>query len=291
MEIKISKAEIFNEVEKRSSFEGSMIPERYDNVWANPDKGAILDSYWVEGYTAAVQLLKRYLTGSTIDYNLSQYNKDEVVTINATMPARYNSLLDGSVATDVKMMIACNILHGWLEVSNAEVAAKYDEESKGYAEDLRMKLLYRKDPQKTLVSAVSDADSMSVAEAKLSDAGTDAEAIGGNEAKLSGASADSDSIELSGAGLTTASTDEEAIEKGGIKLAEADEDEEEIEKGGIKLAAGKDDQEELKSDEAKLSKGKSDDEEICNHDFGMKYPSEDEVELKQSWGKCCYYNR
>lgn len=240
MEIKISKAEIFNEVEKRSSFEGSMIPERYDNVWANPDKGAILDSYWVEGYTAAVQLLKRYLTGSTIDYNLSQYNKDEVVTINATMPARYNSLLDGSVATDVKMMIACNILHGWLEVSNADVAAKYDEESKGYAEDLRVKLLYRKDPQKALVSAV-----------------TDTEAIGG-----------------SGAKLTTASTDKEAIEK-----------------AGSGLSVGEGDQEELKSDEAKLSKGKSDDEEICNHDFGMKYPSEDEVELKQSWGKCCYYNR
>ena len=274
MEIKISKAEIFNEVEKRSSFEGSMIPERYDNVWANPDKGAILDSYWVEGYTAAVQLLKRYLTGSTIDYNLSQYNKDEVVTINATMPARYNSLLDGSVATDVKMMIACNILHGWLEVSNAEVADKYDEESKGYAEDLRVKLLYRKDPQKTLVSAVSDVDSMSVAEAVLSDPGTDAEAIGGNEAKLSGASAD-----------------EEAIEKNGSKLAEAEEDEEAIEKAGSGLSVGEGDQEELVSDEAKLSKGKSDDEDICNHDFGMKYPSEDEVELKQSWGKCCYYNR
>lgn len=274
MEIKISKAEIFNEVEKRSSFEGSMIPERYDNVWANPDKGAILDSYWVEGYTAAVQLLKRYLTGSTIDYNLSQYNKDEVVTINATMPARYNSLLDGSVATDVKMMIACNILHGWLEVSNAEVADKYDEESKGYAEDLRVKLLYRKDPQKTLVSAVSDVDSMSVAEAVLSDPGTDAEAIGGNEAKLSGVSAD-----------------EEAIEKNGSKLAEAEEDEEAIEKAGSGLSVGEGDQEELVSDEAKLSKGKSDDEDICNHDFGMKYPSEDEVELKQSWGKCCYYNR
>lgn len=257
MEIKISKAEIFNEVEKRSSFEGSMIPERYDNVWANPDKGAILDSYWVEGYTAAVQLLKRYLTGSTIDYNLSQYNKDEVVTINATMPARYSSLLDGSVATDVKMMIACNILHGWLEVSNAEVAAKYDEESKGYAEDLRVKLLYRKEPQKTLVSAVSDADSMSVVEAELSDAGTDTEAIGGSEAKL-----------------TAASTDEEAIEK-----------------AGSGLSVGEGDQEELKSDEAKLSKGKSDDEDICNHDFGMKYPSEDDVELKQSWGKCCSYNR
>lgn len=185
MVIRISKSEIFNEVEKRSSFEGAMIPERYDSMWANPSRGEILDSYWVEGYTAAVQLLKRYLSGDTIDYDLSQFNRDEVVTITATMPSRYNSLLDGSVATDVKMLIACNILHSWFEVSNPEVAAKYEEESKGYSEDLRVKILYRVDPETELVSASADSQNISEGVEKLAGAKVDDDKISENEDSLS----------------------------------------------------------------------------------------------------------
>lgn len=147
MIIRISKKEIFDEVEKRTSLEGSVLPERMEGVWASTDEGVFLDSFWVEGYTAIVQLMKRYLKSSTVSYKLDQYDKDEVLTIEAEMPARYNSLLDGSVSTDVKMLIACNVLHGWLEVKAPESAAKYDEEAKGYTEDLRVKLLYRTAPQ------------------------------------------------------------------------------------------------------------------------------------------------
>jgi hypothetical protein len=45
MEIKIPKAEIFNEVEKRSSIEGYIIPERYDNVWAEGETGRVKRIY------------------------------------------------------------------------------------------------------------------------------------------------------------------------------------------------------------------------------------------------------
>jgi hypothetical protein len=144
----------------------------------------------VEGYTAAVQLLKRYLSGNTIDYNLSQFDKDEVVTIDATMPARYNSLLDGSIATDVKMLVACNILHGWFEVSAPDAAAKYDEESKGYSEDLRVKLLYRIDPEVEMVSATSDGQDIHSEEDKLSIAKNDEEEIGNSSDSLANAKND-----------------------------------------------------------------------------------------------------
>lgn len=173
MVITISKKEIFDEVEKRSSLEGSVLPERMEGVWASADEGVFLDSFWVEGYTAIVQLMKRYLKSSTVSYKLDQYDKDEVLTIEAEMPARYNSLLDGSVSTDVKMLIACNVLHGWLEVKMPEAAAKYDEEAKGYAEDLRVKLLYRDAPDDDFSSARTDDDLMDKAEAELSSARTD----------------------------------------------------------------------------------------------------------------------
>jgi hypothetical protein len=156
MEIKISKAEIFDEVEKRSALEGSVLPERFEGVWSSSDEGHFLDSFWKEGYTAVIQLLKRYIKNDTINYALNVYEKDEEMTIEAEMPERFNSLLEGSVVTDIKMMIACNVLHGWLEIKAPDAAAKYQEESKGYAEDLRVKLLYRSDPNNKAERSIVD---------------------------------------------------------------------------------------------------------------------------------------
>lgn len=150
MKITVSKNVIFKEVEKRSSLEGSMIPERFEGVWASEEEGQFLDSYWVEGYTAIVQLLKKYLSTQTVNYDLSTYDKDEVLSIEVEMPGRYSSLLDGSVNTDVNMLMVCNILTGWFGVKHPEAAAKYDEEAKGYTEDLRVKLLYRTEPTGTM---------------------------------------------------------------------------------------------------------------------------------------------
>lgn len=152
MTIVISKQEIFNEVEKRSSLEGVMLPELFENVWASKDDGKFLDSYWIEGYTAVIQLLKRYLKNESVFYTIDSYEDNEVLNISVEMPERYNTLLDGSVSTDVKMLIACNVLHGWLEIKAPQASAKYQEEAKGYSEDLRVKLLYRVEPTERKLS-------------------------------------------------------------------------------------------------------------------------------------------
>jgi hypothetical protein len=159
MTITVNKQEIFNEVEKRSSLEGTMLPERFEGVWASKGEGQFLDSFWIEGYTAVVQLMKRFLSSETVSYKIDTYDKDEVLTIEAEMPKRYSNLLDGSVTTDIKMLIACNILHGWLEIKYPEAAAKYDDEAKGYSEDLRVKLLYREAPKAEMKSADCCCDS------------------------------------------------------------------------------------------------------------------------------------
>ena len=164
MNISISKQEIFNEVEKRTSLEGYIASENYDKILAGQDRGELLDSYWIEACTAVIQLMKRYLTHQTVSHEINKYNTDEVFTITASMPARYNSLLDGNVTTDIKMLIACNILSRWFSVVSPGVSAKYTEESQGYAEDLKVKLLYRSEPTAELSSAIADRDKVSLEE-------------------------------------------------------------------------------------------------------------------------------
>ena len=105
--------------------ESSVIPERYDGVWISPDRGALLDSYWVEGCEAVVQLLKKYITSSTVVHSLNTYDSDKKFTVNATIPSRFNTLLEGSISTNIKMLIACNVLSRWLEVSVPGASVKY----------------------------------------------------------------------------------------------------------------------------------------------------------------------
>ena len=156
MDLSISKKEIFREVEKRTSMEGFVLPENYDVVWANDSRGVLLDSFWADGCSEVIQLMKRYISNDTIEHSFTQYDSDEVLTINADMPARYNALMDGNVATDAKMIVACKILVGWLKVNMPEAAAKYESEYSFYYGDMKEKMLYRVSPESDSSEARAD---------------------------------------------------------------------------------------------------------------------------------------
>ena len=146
MDITVSKSEIFKEVEKRTSLEALGQEGEFESVWASSEEGKFLDTYWIEGYTAAVQVFKRYITKNTVTHSLTNHDADEVLTISVEMPERFNILLEGSIVTDVKMMIASNVMYGWMSVKLPALAKKYEDESASYAEDLKQKILYRNEP-------------------------------------------------------------------------------------------------------------------------------------------------
>jgi hypothetical protein len=178
MEIKISKKEIFGEVEKRTSLEGLAASDNYDIIWADESRGELLDSYWIEGYTAIVLLLKRYISGSTIDYTLSTYDDDEEISITAEMPARYNTSLGGSINTSLKMMIACNIVGKWLKIVNPDASTKYEEEAQAYSEDIKSKLTCRNSPNHKYTDASIDGEDIGCACAEFAMAVEDNEVFG-----------------------------------------------------------------------------------------------------------------
>ena len=252
MNISVSKIEIFNEVEKRSSLEGSVIPDRYDGVWAHAGRGALLDSYWIEGCEAVVQLLKKYITSGTVVHGLSAYDSNEVFTLTAEMPARFNTLLEGSISTNIKMLIACNIIARWLEVQVPEAAAKYKEEASGYSEELKTKLLYRIEPGNKFSGSVED----DVVVAKT-------------ESALSKGAADSVNVRLTEASLESGSDDGEVLKKTEAKLEAAE---------GDSVAIG--------ATEAKLEAAEGDKEKVAGVEVPLTHSKTDSVELEQLWGRC-----
>lgn len=213
MDITVSKSDILQEVEKRTSLEGVVIPERFEDVWASKEDGELLDSFWVEGCSVVVQLFKRYVSsinGGTIS---STYNGSESFTLNATMPTRYPVALDNSVASDVKMIIACNMVLGWLNVKLPTAAAKYKEEGEGYAEGLKSKLLYRTSPTQTLNTATTENQEFSNTGIELVTKAADSETLSQTEASLSNKSADSEDF-ASGKYFAEKSKDDQTIAEG-----------------------------------------------------------------------------
>lgn len=154
--LSIEKREVFKEVEKRSSLEASTLPDDFERLWATQYEGGFLDTYWIEACSMAVQLLKRYIRGETVEHKLYDHNANERLVITVRMPHRFDYSLIGSIATDLKMMMASHVLAGWLSVQAADRAAKYADEAKAYAEALRLKLAYRTEPVRGMTHKGND---------------------------------------------------------------------------------------------------------------------------------------
>lgn len=164
MKLEILKSEVFKEVEKCSSLEAAGQPEAFEQLWASKYEGGFLDTYWIEGCASVVQLFKRYLRNDTVTHTLTTYDADEKLTISTEMPSRFCDFLEGSITTDVKMMIAANVVYRWMSVKLPDHAGKYNEEATSYADDLRLKLLYRVAPSSAMMVKTDDDVTINVGE-------------------------------------------------------------------------------------------------------------------------------
>lgn len=156
MELTVLKSEIYREVEKRSSLEAAGLPDNFEQVWASECEGGFLDTYWAEACSMAVQLLKRYLRNPTEGRTLDILLENEQLLIVADMPARFDRLLEGSINTDLKLLVAAHVLAGWMGVQTPDRAEKYATEAASHAESLKAKLLYRVSPTRPMIRKGND---------------------------------------------------------------------------------------------------------------------------------------
>ena len=137
MKIIISKSEIYKEVEKQSSIASSMLigPDspKYEDVRVTEYDYEVLDTFWRDGANSAIQIFTRYISGETVSSDLSNFDGTETLTISADMPDAFNDLLVGSITTGLKMMLACNIMAGWMGIKVPSSAQKYKDDALGYA--------------------------------------------------------------------------------------------------------------------------------------------------------------
>lgn len=177
MNIQIRKSEIFAEVEKQSAYVASTVEGgiHFDELWATSHDHEIMDSYWIEGCASAVSLLMRYIRSESVEHNLEQHSKAEVLEFRTDMPDTFNDFLIGSIVSSLKMMLVNGILGSWLSVKYPGVAERYITLSKDYSDDVKSKLLYRNQPYQNRSKHVGeDTDLESVTE-QFSKAGADSD--------------------------------------------------------------------------------------------------------------------
>jgi len=150
MKIIISKSEVYKEVEKQSSIAASVLigadSPRYEDVRVTEYDYEVLDTFWRDGVNSAIQLFTRYISNQTVSSDLSTFDGTENLTIGADMPDAFNDLLIGSITTGLKMMLSCNVMSGWMGIKVPNTAQKYKNDALGYANDIKIKLLYRSAP-------------------------------------------------------------------------------------------------------------------------------------------------
>ena len=150
MNIIINKSEVYQEVQKMSAIAGSMLSgnesPKFDDVLITDKDGEALDTFWRDGVGSAIQLFIRYVSNDTTDYDLTQYDDTEELLISADMPDAFNDQLTGSITTSTKMMLACNIMSGWMAIKYPNAVQKYKDDALGYAADIKKKLLFRSSP-------------------------------------------------------------------------------------------------------------------------------------------------
>lgn len=149
MEINIRKAEVYKEVEKMTAIIGaSIVAENgyiaYNAIWANEYDAEVLDTWWRDGVSMVTSMMIKYIGSQTVEHRLYGEGLEEVFSLSARMPTRFDENLVGGIIEEIKMMLACMVTSGWLGVKLPDRKKDFDERAISLAADVQTKLLYRK---------------------------------------------------------------------------------------------------------------------------------------------------
>jgi hypothetical protein len=150
MIVTIRKCEVYQEVEKITSIIGSRTAgdsgSLYKQVWASSSDAPVLDTFWRDAVSGIYTIFKRYLSPSSVEYNVHAFDRDEVFTLSAQMPSGFDENLTGDVVNNMKSFFVATIVSGWFGLKFPDRAQEYAAAAIGYGDAIKDKLFFRKTP-------------------------------------------------------------------------------------------------------------------------------------------------
>lgn len=149
VELKISKASVYDEVAKTTSYEGAKVKgddSAYARIFTTDEDRLMLERFWVEACNAATELFKNFIVevseqevGSSVDLS-----KDYDVKLE--MSNRYDATLTGSMQASLFSYFVASVTGKWNKFTHQETVTGYEADAQTALEDVKSKLYYRKRP-------------------------------------------------------------------------------------------------------------------------------------------------
>lgn len=142
--LNIEKERVYEEVAKTTSYTGAKMTgdeEAYDRIFTTEEDGEMLDRFWKEACSAAVEQLKPFLVKD-------ESGREGDCVLYLSLSASYSEALTRGVRASMLSYFVLYIVGKWYMFVNKDEAAGYLTDAAGMLADVMRKIYYRKRPER-----------------------------------------------------------------------------------------------------------------------------------------------
>lgn len=137
----INKKSVYEEVGKAASYVGAkMDADTYDRMMVTDENEELLDSFWEEAKTTALNSLKEWLAEGKEDAGN--------FTVALELPPSFRLELKEAMQSGLFSFFVQTIVAKWFMITNKEEAGAYATAASGFIEQVHKAMYERKRPQR-----------------------------------------------------------------------------------------------------------------------------------------------
>lgn len=158
----VVKADVYEEVAKYSSYEGSKDPDEsaYKRVFTTEADQRMLERFWSEAVNIATDRLKPFIVSfgsneeSEGESNEEETNEEETqdYIVNLELSSSYDANLSESAQESLFNFFVLLIVSRWYKIANKKEAENYAKEAATLLDDVMRKVYYKKKPTRTAIT-------------------------------------------------------------------------------------------------------------------------------------------
>ena len=154
VEFTVSKAEVYNEVAKTTSYTGiKMSGEDYQRVFTTDEDRMFLERFFNEAANGLTDVLKPFLVTVSDTSPLHCIDLSRNYVVNLELSSAYDINLNGSIGSSMFSYFTNFIVGNWYKFANKAEADGYLANATAMILDIKSKIYFRKKPRRVVPTA------------------------------------------------------------------------------------------------------------------------------------------
>lgn len=151
--LKVTKADVYDEVAKTTSYAGAKMPDdenAYERIFTTDDDRMMLERFWVEACNGATERLKPFITSVTQQSVSHGVELDVNYEVGLELSNSFVADLKDSISTSLHSYFVGYIVAKWFKFTNKGESESYAADAAGAMDDVMKKVYYRKKPSRVV---------------------------------------------------------------------------------------------------------------------------------------------